>query len=111
MPRIKAITTGSVPSFADLIFNLDEGGGSSSTLAGQDTWLAQLRAQNRSLVFYGDDTWLRLFPSTSTTAINASSSHEQNDFFLRAEGTTSFFVSVSAPGPGLSSQISHRPRN
>lgn len=85
MPRIKAITTGSVPSFADLIFNLDESSGGSS-LASQDTWLAQIRARGGNLVFYGDDTWLRLFPG--------------DGFFLRAEGTSSFFVSVSKTGPG-----------
>nr|POE90348.1 gpi ethanolamine phosphate transferase 2 [Quercus suber] len=85
MPRIKAITTGSVPSFADLIFNLDESSGGSS-LAGQDTWLAQIRAKGGNILFYGDDTWLRLFPV--------------DGFFLRAEGTSSFFVSVSRTDPG-----------
>ncbi|EMC97401.1 hypothetical protein BAUCODRAFT_147489 [Baudoinia panamericana UAMH 10762] len=77
MPRVKALTTGSVPSFADLIFNLDESG-SGSTLATQDTWLAQIKVKGGKLVFYGDDTWLRLFPG---------------DFFERADGTSSFFVS------------------
>lgn len=79
MPRVKAITTGSVPSFVDLILNFAESD-DTSTLATQDSWLAQLRAgSDRGLVMYGDDTWLRLFP----------------DFFERADGTTSFFVSVS----------------
>ncbi|KAF9871619.1 gpi ethanolamine phosphate transferase 2 [Colletotrichum karsti] len=77
MPRIKAITTGSIPSFLDVILNLDEGD-TSSTLAAQDTWLAQMKAkQSGKLVMYGDDTWLKLFPGT----------------FDRADGTTSFFVS------------------
>ena len=76
MPRVKAITTGSVPSFVDLILNFAESD-TTSTLKDQDTWLAQLRAKGGKLVHYGDDTWLRLFP----------------DFFYRADGTTSFFVS------------------
>ncbi|OCT50539.1 GPI ethanolamine phosphate transferase 2 [Cladophialophora carrionii] len=76
MPRVKAITTGSVPSFVDLILNFAESD-TTSTLKDQDTWLAQLRAKDGDLVMYGDDTWLRLFP----------------DFFRRADGTTSFFVS------------------
>ncbi|KIW27472.1 uncharacterized protein PV07_07206 [Cladophialophora immunda] len=76
MPRVKAITTGSVPSFVDLILNFAESD-TTSTLKDQDTWLAQLRAKGGNLVMYGDDTWLRLFP----------------DFFARADGTTSFFVS------------------
>ncbi len=79
MPRLKAITTGSIPSFLDVVLNLDEGDESSS-LASQDTWLAQMKAKGTGkLAMYGDDTWLKLFPGT----------------FDRAEGTTSFFVSVS----------------
>lgn len=79
MPRIKAITTGSIPSFLDVILNLDEAD-TSSTLAAQDTWLAQMKAkQSGKLIMYGDDTWLKLFPDT----------------FDRAEGTSSFFVSVN----------------
>lgn len=78
MPRLKSITTGSIPSFLDVILNLNEGD-SSSTLASQDTWLAQMKAKKTGkLVMYGDDTWLKLFPGT----------------FDRADGTSSFFVSV-----------------
>ncbi|KAI1409555.1 alkaline phosphatase-like protein [Hypoxylon sp. FL1857] len=77
MPRIKAITTGSTPSFLDAILNFDEAD-TSSTLAAQDTWLAQMKAKNTGkLVMYGDDTWLKLFPGV----------------FDRADGTSSFFVS------------------
>lgn len=77
MPRIKAITTGSTPSFLDAILSFDEAD-TSSTLASQDTWLAQMRAKNSGkLLMYGDDTWLKLFPGT----------------FDRVDGTTSFFVS------------------
>ncbi|KAG5987151.1 hypothetical protein E4U54_005103 [Claviceps lovelessii] len=77
MPRLKAITTGSIPSFVDLILNFDEAD-TSSTLAAQDTWLAQIRAANKGkMLLFGDDTWLKLFPGT----------------FDRYDGTTSFFVS------------------
>ncbi|QBZ55711.1 hypothetical protein PoMZ_00613 [Pyricularia oryzae] len=76
MPRIKAITTGSIPSFLDVILNINEGDESSS-LASQDTWLAQMKAKaTGKLVMHGDDTWLKLFPDT----------------FDRADGTSSFFV-------------------
>ena len=79
MPRVKAMTTGSVPTFLDLILNFAESD-TTSTLAHQDTWLAQIKQHlNGSLVMYGDDTWLKLFP----------------DMFLRIDGTSSFFVSVS----------------
>ncbi|KAK3333890.1 alkaline-phosphatase-like protein [Cercophora scortea] len=78
MPRLKAITTGSIPSFLDVVLNLNEADESSS-LASQDTWLAQMKVKGAGgkLLMYGDDTWLKLFPGT----------------FDRAEGTTSFFVS------------------
>ena len=79
MPRIKALTTGSIPSFLDLILNFAESD-TTSSLVHQDNWLAQLKAkENRKLVMYGDDTWLKLFPDT----------------FFRYDGTSSFFVSVS----------------
>lgn len=77
MPRLKAMTTGSVPSFLDVILNIAESD-TSSTLAYQDTWLAQLKVKGGRLVMYGDDTWLKLFPET----------------FDRTDGTTSFYVSV-----------------
>ena len=78
MPRIKAITTGSVPSFLDLLLNFAESD-TSSTLSTQDSWLFQLKDRaDGGLIMYGDDTWLKLFP----------------DFFQRADGTSSFFVSV-----------------
>ena len=79
MPRIKAITTGSIPSFLDVILNFAESD-TTSTLATQDTWLAQMMAKRTGkMVMYGDDTWLKLFPET----------------FDRADGTSSFFVAVS----------------
>ncbi|KAI5287857.1 major facilitator super transporter protein [Ascosphaera acerosa] len=86
MPRVKALTTGSVPSFVDVLLNFAESD-TSSTLQHQDTWLAQLRhnasasattgGSQNTLVMFGDDTWLKLFPDT----------------FARHDGTTSFFVS------------------
>lgn len=79
MPRVKAMTTGSIPSFLDVILNFAEAD-TTSSLAQQDTWLAQMRAKrDGGLIMYGDDTWLKLFPH----------------MFSRADGTTSFFVSVS----------------
>ena len=83
MPRVKAITTGSIPSFLDVILNFAESD-TTSTLATQDTWLAQIKDKKDDgmLIMYGDDTWLKLFP----------------DMFGRADGTSSFFVSVSSSG-------------
>ena len=64
------MTTGTIPGFVDVVLNFD-----SSKLA-EDNIILQLRRSGRRLIFYGDDTWMRLFP----------------EHFIRAEGTTSFFV-------------------
>ncbi|XP_014222688.1 GPI ethanolamine phosphate transferase 2 [Trichogramma pretiosum] len=71
MPRIKAMTTGTVSNFLDIVFNL----GASSV--GIDNILWQAKKYGYKSIFYGDDTWLKLFP---------------NEFY-RSEGTTSFYVS------------------
>lgn len=42
----------------------------------KDNILAQAVKANKKIVFYGDDTWIKLFPNT----------------FSRYEGTVSFFV-------------------
>src|SRR5438552_4752699 len=77
LPRIKALTTGSIPNFLDAILNIAESD-TSSTLAFQDTWLAQANLSGNRLVMYGDDTWIKLFPG----------------IFTRTDGTSCFFVSV-----------------
>lgn len=103
MPRVKALTTGSVPSFLDLILNFAESD-TSSSLAAQDTWLAQIKARGGEVVFFGDDTWLKLFPDTATSAGGVEGSPEGSPgkpFFMRADGTSSFFVSVSRTGPDM----------
>ena len=70
MPRIKAIVSGSIPSFYEIIEN------SISREYSQDNFIHQLQNKNMSMVFYGDNTWLKLFPNS----------------FLRSEGTNSFYV-------------------
>lgn len=70
LPRIKAMVTGSVPSFADVVLNLG------SPELNEDNLIAQFKSNGHKLIFYGDETWLKLFPSS----------------FERFEGTTSFFV-------------------
>ncbi|XP_063238510.1 GPI ethanolamine phosphate transferase 2 isoform X3 [Bacillus rossius redtenbacheri] len=76
MPRIKALTTGSVPGFVDVVLNLG------SPEVGEDSLVGQAVAHGLKVVFYGDDTWLKLFPRG----------------FARSEGTSSFFVSDYTEG-------------
>ncbi|KAF9905265.1 major facilitator super transporter protein [Linnemannia zychae] len=90
LPRLKALTTGTVPGFLDAILNIAESD-QSSTLANQDNWIAQLtrsaslrknvknevgQEEKRKVGFFGDDTWIKLFPG----------------LFFRSEGTSSFFA-------------------
>ena len=67
---IQALMTGTVPNFIDVALNL---GG--NTVIG-DSVLQQAKNYGHKLIFYGDDTWLKLFPTT----------------FTRHDGTTSFYV-------------------
>ncbi|GMR38339.1 hypothetical protein PMAYCL1PPCAC_08534, partial [Pristionchus mayeri] len=71
MPRIKALTSGSVPSFASVLLNFH------SSAAVEESWPRALKEKGRTLVFYGDDTWLNLFPDV---------------FLRRSEGVVSFYV-------------------
>ncbi|XP_054593926.2 GPI ethanolamine phosphate transferase 2 isoform X1 [Nothobranchius furzeri] len=71
MPRIKALTTGSIPGFIDVVMNLN------SPALLEDNLIWQANTAGKRIIFYGDDTWVRLFPK----------------HFMEYDGTTSFFVS------------------
>ena len=68
---IQALVTGSTSSFADVVLNFG------SSALEEDNFISRLKADGRSVIFFGDDTWLKLFP----------------EHFERSDGTTSFFVS------------------
>ncbi|CAK1552959.1 unnamed protein product [Leptosia nina] len=70
MPRIKAMMTGSVSTFADVALNFG------APAVKGDSVLRVATSRGRHTILYGDDTWLRLFPGLWT------------DY----DGTTSFFV-------------------
>ncbi|XP_054437811.1 GPI ethanolamine phosphate transferase 2 isoform X2 [Pteronotus mesoamericanus] len=71
MPRIKALVTGSLPGFIDVVRNLN------SPALLDDNVITQAWAAGRRIIFYGDETWVKLFPR----------------HFVEYDGTTSFFVS------------------
>lgn len=62
--------TGAVPNFIDIVLNFG------SKPLSSDSLLLQAKKQGHKLVFYGDETWLSLFPN----------------LFKRHDSTTSFFV-------------------
>jgi ethanolamine phosphate transferase 2 subunit G len=69
----QALLTGTIPSFWDVIFNYN------CSRLELDNLLAQYKSRfpKRKIVFYGDDTWLKLFP---------------DKIFDRSHGLQSFFV-------------------
>lgn len=71
MPRIKTLTTGSVSNFIDIVLNLG------STELKSDSIIYQIENNNGKIVFYGDNTWIKLFPKS---------------FYRQMENTDSFFV-------------------
>ncbi|KFP08492.1 GPI ethanolamine phosphate transferase 2, partial [Calypte anna] len=71
MPRIKALMTGGIPAFIDVIVNLN------SPALLDDNLIWQAKTAGKRIIFYGDDTWVKLFPK----------------HFVEYDGTTSFFVS------------------
>lgn len=73
MPRIKALLSGTIPSFVDIVYNL----ASDVRNFDDDNIVRIAKSQNKTLVFYGDDTWLSLFKRSD---------------FARAEETFSFFA-------------------
>lgn len=67
----QSMVTGSIPGFMDVVENFGAG-----ELA-DDNIVRRWTAQGRRIHFYGDDTWIKLFPTQ----------------FSRHQGVTSFFVS------------------
>ncbi|KRZ68336.1 GPI ethanolamine phosphate transferase 2 [Trichinella papuae] len=72
LPRIKTLISGSIPSYIDLLYNI----GSTEYKFNKDNIIARLKAAGKNVVFYGDETWIRLFPGS----------------FLRSDGTKSLIV-------------------
>ncbi|KAK7082709.1 hypothetical protein SK128_014259 [Halocaridina rubra] len=71
LPRIKSLVTGSIPGFMDVITNF----GADELL--DDNLIHRWVNAGRRIYFFGDDTWLKMFPK----------------HFAKSEGVFSFFVS------------------
>lgn len=74
MPRIKAITTGSIPNFIDVILNLG------SSKLNIDSLLHQINDANGKIVFAGDNTWTKMFPDMFVRKYENDDSLYVNDF-------------------------------
>ena len=67
----KSMVTGTVPGFIDVIINL------ASAELKEDNIIVKLNRMGKKINFFGDDTWLKLFPNC----------------FMRHDGVISFIVS------------------
>ncbi|CAG9538050.1 unnamed protein product, partial [Cercopithifilaria johnstoni] len=74
MPRIKAVTIGMVPSFADVVMNF------ASTSISNDNIIDQLNDKGYRCTFCGDETWMHLFPSRFDNYSVGVTSFYVNDF-------------------------------
>ncbi|KAK9480459.1 hypothetical protein V1514DRAFT_325477 [Lipomyces japonicus] len=63
LQRIKALTTGSLPTF------IDAGSNFAGKTVEEDSWLAQLRNKGKKIAFTGDDTWTHLFPNLTDSEL------------------------------------------
>ena len=66
----QSLVTGNIPGFVDVVLNFG------STVLMEDNLIGQLKRDKWRMNFFGDDTWIKLFPR-----------HFDNE-----DGTTSFFV-------------------
>lgn len=71
LPRLKSLTTGTISSFIDVALNFG------STQMTSDSFLRHMFLENRKVVFYGDNTWIKMFP---------------HEFYRKNETRDSFFV-------------------
>ncbi|KAG1682563.1 GPI ethanolamine phosphate transferase 2 [Nymphon striatum] len=69
LPRIKAIITGGIPGFFDVFGNLE------ADRVDDDNWVSQLAIHKRQITFFGDDTWLKLFPNVFMEVDNNVTRH------------------------------------
>lgn len=58
LQRLKAITTGSLPTF------VDAGSNFAGSRVEEDNWLDQAKRAGKRIAFMGDDTWLTIFPES-----------------------------------------------
>lgn len=58
LQRLKAITTGSLPTF------VDAGSNFAGSRVDEDNWLDQAKRNGKRIAFMGDDTWLTIFPES-----------------------------------------------
>ncbi|KAJ1482905.1 alkaline-phosphatase-like protein, partial [Baffinella frigidus] len=70
LPRLKSMIAGSIPGFLDVAANLN------APEMREDNVISRAMSAGRSVLMFGDETWLRLFPTG----------------FKRSDGTTAFFV-------------------
>ncbi|KAL8983113.1 MAG: hypothetical protein Q9177_005074 [Variospora cf. flavescens] len=95
LQRLKGLTTGTLPTFADVGSNF---GGNAIE---EDNLVAQLRAAGKTLVHLGDDTWHSLFPGYfDTNLTHAYDSFNVWDLHTVDNGVTEHLMPLLDAGSG-----------
>ncbi|VDP26599.1 unnamed protein product [Schistosoma margrebowiei] len=87
LPRIKAIVSGRNPKFVDILHNVN-----AETMV-DDNWVTRLVNHKWKIQFYGDDTWIKLFPK-SFQAYEGTNSFYVNDFYEVDENVTRYISTL-----------------
>ncbi|CAH0479237.1 unnamed protein product [Peronospora belbahrii] len=92
MQRLKGLTTGSLPTFLDIKDNM-----ATSSQIAEDNLLRQLRAQQRGVVFMGDDTWNTLYKNEFTRTFAFDSFNVKDLHSVDRGVTTHLFTELYMP--------------
>ncbi|KAE8916031.1 hypothetical protein PF003_g96 [Phytophthora fragariae] len=92
MQRLKGLTTGSLPTFLDIKDNM-----AASSQIVEDNLLRQLRAQQRGVVFMGDDTWDALYAREFTRKFAFDSFNVKDLHSVDRGVTTHLFPELHKP--------------
>uniref|UniRef100_T1K8C0 GPI ethanolamine phosphate transferase 2 C-terminal domain-containing protein n=1 Tax=Tetranychus urticae TaxID=32264 RepID=T1K8C0_TETUR len=74
MPRLKALLAGIRPNFLDIIRNLNAGS------FNEDNFISKAKEAGRRIIFYGDDTWMKMFSKETFIKFNLTYSFFATDY-------------------------------
>jgi ethanolaminephosphotransferase len=80
LPRLRALMSGSMPVFLDILNNLIPSEADEKQTTNEDSLLHKFREANKTVTILGDETWMRLYKSFGPKS------------FTNSDVVTSFFV-------------------
>lgn len=102
LQRIKGLTTGTLPTFIDSADNF-----SPDATVQEDNFIHQALKQNRTIRFFGDDTWFSLYPELSAPGSHGYPSFDVNDLDTVDDAVRTHLQSHFAAGEEADLVIGH----